>query len=457
MSAGYDSGMALLPAVGLLAVALLVVANGFFVAAEFALVAARRSRIEQLAQEGNVSAKLARELIRHLDAYVAACQLGITIASLALGWIGEPALAGVVEPLLQPVLGRFAPATAHAVAIAIAFTLITGLHIVLGELAPKGMALQRPEGTALWIARPLHLFYITLRWPIAGLNAVGNGVLRMIGLPPATEHHRAHSPQELRLLVDASEQAGLVEESEARIAGRAFAFGDLDAGALMTPRIALQAIPVSAGLDDVLSRFTTGRHYRLLVYADSLDDILGAIHLRDLVRHGPGAPFNLRALVQPVLTIPQSRRADDLLEDMRRMGRHVAVVVDEYGSTAGIITLADLLRALVGEVEEKGEQEASTSDLPRSEPDGSVLVDGLMRLHEFEEMLGEQIEDPAREEVTTLGGLIMTKLDRLPYVFDEIQVAGRRLRVERLEGRRVGLARLFPPAPPNPADGSGSA
>jgi CBS domain containing-hemolysin-like protein len=443
--------------VGLLAVALLVVANGFFVAAEFALVAARRSRIEQLAAEGNVSAKLAGELIRHLDAYIAACQLGITIASLALGWIGEPALARVIEPLLHPVVGRFAPATAHAVAIAIAFTIITALHIVLGELAPKGIALQRPEGTALWIARPLHLFYIALRWPIVGLNAVGNAVLRVIGLPLATEHHRAHSAEELRLLVNASEEAGLVEESEARIAGRAFAFGDLDAGALMTPRIALQAVPVSAGLDEVLSRFTTGRHYRLLVYADSLDDILGAIHLRDLIRHGPGAPFDLRALVQPVLTIPQSRRADDLLEDMRRMGRHVAVVVDEYGSTAGIITLADLLRALVGEVEEKGEQDASTSDLPRHEPDGSVLVDGLMRLHEFEEMLGEPIEDPAREEVTTLGGLIMTKLDRLPYVSDEIRVAGRRLRVEQLEGRRVGVRAALSTGPPHPADGPGSA
>jgi len=449
--------MALFSAVGLLAVALLVVANGFFVAAEFALVAARRSRIEQLAAEGNMSAKLASKLIRHLDAYIAACQLGITIASLALGWIGEAALAGVIEPLLHPVVGRFAPATAHAVAIAVAFTIITALHIVLGELAPKGIALQRPEGTALWIARPLHLFYIALRWPIVGLNAVGNAVLRVIGLPLATEHHRAHSAEELRLLVNASEEAGLVEESEARIAGRAFAFGDLDAEALMTPRIAIQAVPVSTGLDDVLSRFTTGRHYRLLVYADSLDDILGAIHLRDLVRHGRGTPFNLRALVQPVLTIPQSRRADDLLEDMRRMGRHVAVVVDEYGSTAGIITLADLLRALVGEVEEKGEQDASTSDLPRREPDGSVLVDGLMRLHEFEEMLGEQIEDPAREEVTTLGGLIMTKLDRLPYVSDEIRVAGRRLRVERLDGRRVGVARLFPPDRHGPPDGSSAA
>ena len=159
---------------------------------------------------------------------------------------------------------------------------------------------------------------------------------------------RGRAKEELRRLVNASEQAGLVEESEARIAGR-FAFGDLDAGALMTPRIAIQAVPATAGLDDVLSRFTAGRHYRLRVYADSLDDILGAVHLRDLIRHGRDAPFDLRALVQPVLTIPQSRRADDLLEDMRRLGRHVAVVVDEYGSTAGIITLADLLRALVGE------------------------------------------------------------------------------------------------------------
>ena len=449
--------MDLFSAAGLLAVALLVVANGFFVAAEFALVAARRSRLEELAAKGSTSAKLARELVRHLDAYIAACQLGITIASLALGWIGEPALARTIEPLLQPLVGRFAPATAHAIAISVAFTIITTLHIVLGELAPKGIALQRPEGTALWVARPLHIFYMLLRWPIVGLNAIGNGVLRLIGLEAATGHDMAHSAEELRLLVNASEQAGLVEESEARIAARAFAFGDLDAAALMTPRIAIQAVPVTAGLDDVLSRFTAGRHNRLLVFAESLDDILGAIHVRDLIRHGRGAPFDLRALVQPVLTIPQSRMADDLLEDMRRLGRHVAVVVDEYGGTAGIITLADLMRALVGEIEEKGEHDASRSDLRKTEPDGSVLVDGLMRLHEFEEMIGQEIEDPEREEVTTLGGLIMTKLDRLPYVSDEIQVAGRRLRVERLNGRRVAVARLFPPDRDNPDDGARAA
>src|SRR5688572_29539037 len=182
--------MASFPLVGLLAVALLVVANGFFVAAEFALVAARRSRIEQLASEGNASARLARELTRHLDAYIAACQLGITIASLALGWIGEPALAGAIDPLLRPLVGRVAPAVAHAVAISVAFTIITALHIVLGELAPKGIALQRPESIAMWVARPLHLFYVGLRWPIVGLNAVGNMVLRVLGIQSATEHHR---------------------------------------------------------------------------------------------------------------------------------------------------------------------------------------------------------------------------------------------------------------------------
>jgi CBS domain containing-hemolysin-like protein len=428
---------------GLVAVVVLVLANGFFVATEFAIVAVRRSRLEQLAAEGSARAGLALQVVAHLDAYIAACQLGITMASLALGWIGEPALARLLEPLLEQSVGRWAPAAAHGIAVAIAFTVITGLHIVAGELAPKGIALQRPEATSLWIARPLQLFYLVFRWPITALNAVGNGVLRLMGLRAATGHEMVHSAEELALLVKASQRAGMVEESEARIASRAFQFADLTAGDLMTPRTELEAIPVGIGRDDLLRAVTGSRHGRLLVYDGSLDNLAGFVRVRDLapVLAQPPGPFDIRPLVRPVLTVPESRTADDLLEDMRKSGRTLAVIVDEYGGTAGIVTLGDLMRALVGRIDEESPGGGPAGVTPQ--PDGSLLVDGLTRVHELEELLGTELDEAERGDVGTVGGLVMARLDRMPRAGDEVTVAGRRLRVEQLDGRRVSLLRLY--------------
>jgi CBS domain containing-hemolysin-like protein len=436
--------MELTAAIGLLAVVVLVLANGFFVATEFAIVAVRPSRLEQLARDGGRAAGLAKHIKDHLDTYIAACQLGITMASLALGWIGEPVLARLLEAPLQQALGRFAPAAAHGAAIGVAFLVITVLHIVAGELAPKGLALQRPEETALWVARPMQLFYLVFRWPITALNAVGNGVLRAIGLQGATGHGSVHSAEELELLVRASQRAGAVEESEARIASRAFQFADLDAGALLTPRTELEAVPVGIGLDELLARAARAEHKRLLVYDGTLDNILGFIQLRDLfpLAHRRPEQFDVRRLIRPVLTVPEARRADDLLEDMQRAGRHVAVVVDEYGGTAGIVALSDLVRALVGRIDE----ESSLGPAGRStiQPDGSMLLDGLMRIHEFEELIGVELPEEVRGDMETLSGLAMKLLGRIPQVADQIEVAGRRLRVEELHGRRVGVLRLSP-------------
>src|SRR5262245_39078234 len=270
---------------GLLSLLVLVLANGFFVATEFALVAVRKSRLEQLTREGNARARLAHQMVSHLDAYIAACQLGITMASLALGWIGEPALARVLEPPIEGLVGHWAPAAAHAIAVGIAFFVITGLHIVGGELAPKGLALQHPETTALWIARPFQLFYLVFRWPITALNAVGNAALRLIGLRTATSHEMVHSAQELALLVETSQRAGAVEESEARIASRAFHFADLTAGELMTPRTEIEGIAVGLGRDALLERLAASRASRLPVYDGTLDNILGVIRVRDVVSH----------------------------------------------------------------------------------------------------------------------------------------------------------------------------
>ena len=430
-------------ALGLLAVIVLVLVNGFFVATEFAIVAVRRSRLEQLAREGHPRAALAQQVVGHLDAYIAACQLGITMASLALGWIGEPALAHLLARPLERLVGRWGPTAADGLAVGVAFAVITGLHIVAGELAPKGIALQRPEATTLWIVRPLQLFYLVFRWPITALNTVGNGVLRLMGLRPATGQEMVHSADELGLLVKASRRAGLVEESEARIAARAFQFADLTAADLMTPRTEVESIPIGIAREDLLRFLATTRHSRLLVYEGSLDNILGVIRVRDLVPllAQPHGPFHLRPFIHPVFTVPKSRAADDLLEDMRRVGRSLAVVVDEYGGTAGIVTLGDLMRALVGRIDEESPV-GETADAT-VQPDGSLLVDGLMRVHELEELLGTELDEAERGDVATVGGLIMARLDHMPSPGDEVTVAGHRLRVEKLDGRRVAVVRLY--------------
>jgi CBS domain containing-hemolysin-like protein len=360
------------------------------------------------------------------------------MASLALGWIGEPALAHILEPPIERLVGRWAPAAAHGIAIGIAFAVITGLHIVAGELAPKGIALQHPEATTLWVARPLQLFYVVFRWPITALNAVGNGVLRLIGLRPAAGHEMVHTAEELALLVETSRRAGTVEKSEARIASKAFQFADLTAGDLMTPRTELEGIAVDLGKTELLRRVAASPHSHLPVYDGSLDNILGVIRARDVVSLvvDPAAPSDLRSLIRTALIVPESRRADDLLEDMRKALPHFAVVVDEYGGTAGVVTLSDLMRALVGPIDEEG-----TGQPPGvvSQPDGSFLVDGLTRLHEVEELLGIELDEATRATVATVGGLIMTKLDRMPRVGDEVMIPGHRVRVERLDGRRVSL------------------
>ena len=431
---------------GLLAVGLLVLANGFFVATEFAIVAVRKSRLEQLAAEGHASARAAREVVGHLDTYIAACQLGITMASLALGWLGEPAFGHVVEPPLEALVGGFAHQAAEVVSAAVSFALITALHIVIGELAPKGLALQRPEGTALVVARPLQLFRAVFRWPIALLNGVGNGVLRLFGLEPAGGHELVHSVEELRLLVTGMQAAGVVDRIEARIAGRAFRFGEVTVGELLTPRTEVDAVPVTAGVEAALQVALASGHSRLVVYAGSLDDVLGVLPLRDLVRAQRQGAADLRRLVRPVLVVPATKPADQLLEEMRVARRQLAVVVDEYGGTAGIATLEDLLEALVGRIEDEPRPADGPPLAPEPvpEPDGSLLLEGLTRLDEFEELTGLRVAPALRAEVGTVGGLVMAALGRIPQVGDEVAVDGRTLRVEALDGRRIAAIRLLP-------------
>ena len=434
---------------GVAAVLVLVALNGFFVATEFAIVAVRRSRLEQLAAQGNASARVAVDIVRHLDAYIAACQLGITMASLGLGWIGEPALARLVEPAMAALVGHFAPAASHAVSGAVSFALITGLHIVAGELAPKGLALQKTDGTALWVARPIRAFYVVFRWPVTALNALGNATLRLVGLQPATEREPVHSPQELGYLLVGTQQAGELEPAEARIASRALWFADRTAGSLMTPSTEVDAIPAAIGLPELLAQVASSRHTRLPVYRHNLDEVVGVVHVHDLfaVLDQPPERFDLQGLVRPVLTVPESLAADDLLERMQAQRRQLAVVVDEYGSTAGIVTIEDLVEALVGPIDEEpalGDRRASDKG---AAADGSLLLDGLTDLTEFAERTGLVVDPDLYHLVKTLGGLVMARLGRVPAPGDQVTLQGRVLRVEAMDGHRVATVRLLPPEP----------
>ncbi len=429
--------------IAVVAVLFLVLANGFFVATEFAVVAVRKSRLDELAREGRAGAAAAKDVVSHLDSYIAACQLGITMASLSLGWIGEPAVARLLAGPLTLALGSATGPAAHAITIGVAFSVITALHIVIGELAPKGLALQRAEATSLMVAHPIRLFYRVFRWPISALNAVGNGVLRLVGLDGTSGHEMVHSVEELRMLVRASQAGGAVEASEARIASRAFQFADITAGELMTPRRDLVAISADATLEALLQQVRKTPRTRLPVYQGSLDDVIGVLHVRSLAGVAPNQPFDIRALIQPLPLVPVPRKADAVLEDMRSKGHAMAVVVDEYGVTAGVLTLHDLFEGLVGRIEAEGTSKAVGLPLP----DGSRLFAGVVRLGEFEEATGIRISGEEREEADTLNGLFMLRLGRIPAPGDEIRLAGQKLVVETMVRQRVDRTRLLPVEP----------
>jgi CBS domain containing-hemolysin-like protein len=277
----------------------------------------------------------------------------------------------------------------------------------------------------------MQLFHAVFRWPIAALNGIGNGVLRLFGLEPSSGHEMVHSVEELRMLVTGMQRAGVVDATEARIATRAFQFADVQAGELMTPRTEIEAVPVTSTLPELLARARTSTHGRWLVFDGSLDNIVGVFHVRRLfgLLDRPADSYDVRSLVAPALVAPASKAADDLLDEMRSSGQQLAVLLDEYGGTAGIVSLEDLVGALVGRIQAQ----------PRN-PDGTLLLDGLVRLSEFEELTGLHL-DTRDHEVDTLGGLVMQRLGRMPAVGDEVRLDGWLLRVEELDGRRVARLR----------------
>src|ERR1700704_2192532 len=330
----------------------LVLANGFFVAAEFSIVTVRKTRVDQLIAEGHRGARAVRRAVTDPESYIAATQLGITMASLGLGWIGEPALASLIQPAFTSLPTVLAETTAHTVAVTIAFAIVTALHITFGELAPKTIALERAEATALLVVRPTEIF-MKVFWPfIRLLNGAGQAIVRLIGLPSKGGHAMVHSEAELKMLVTASQEAGVLEENEEQMLHRVFDFADLTAGQIMTPRNENIAVAADTPREAIIEHMVHGRHTRLPVYRTNLDDIIGFLYVTDLVGvlATPGAPVDAGALAREALTVPETLGADDLLGEMRRRRVREAIVIDEYGGTAGLVTLESVVERIIGDV-----------------------------------------------------------------------------------------------------------
>lgn len=390
----------------LLLVVFLVLLNAFFVAAEFSLVKVRQTRLTQLANEGNnIRAEYAQKVTRQLDTYLSACQLGITIASLGLGWIGEPAIAHFVQPLLSFL---HLPANLTGpIALVLAFALITFLHIVFGELAPKSLAIQKAESTSLWVAAPLMLFY-TISYPVIRLlNGTANLLLRRLGIEPAADHEHGHTEEEIRLLVNQSHKSGHIDQTELALVDKVFVFSERLAREIMIPRIEMVCLYDDFTYEESLQVIRSYRHSRYPVAHEDKDRLIGFIHASDFYLAGLTAGHaNLKSLLRPLLAVPESMEISHVLRLMQRQRTQLAIVIDEYGGTAGLLTMEDILEELVGEIRDEFD-EHERPEIEVCSPN-KLSVSGKTLLT----LLNEYIDiEVISNEVDTIAGWLYNQLN----------------------------------------------
>jgi putative hemolysin len=419
--------------IGLLAVLVLVAANGFFVAAEFSLVAVRKSQVAELVAAGRTNAAALQRAIGSLDANLAATQLGITISSLSLGWIGEPALAGLIEPLVSTLPESLSLAASHTISIAIAFTIITSLHIVLGELAPKSLALQRTEATALWVARPLRLFLFLL-WPaIFVLNGLGNLVLRLVGLRPGATETSLHSAEELKLLVAESQEAGLLDPAQEEVVQRVFSIGDRPIADIMTPRRDIDWVDADDTQEEILHAIRECQHEQLLVGRGNIDEPLGIILKKDLLNQLlEGKALDPLAVMREPLTVFDTMPIFRVLDQFKKAPVRLALVIDEYGMLEGIVTQTDLLEAIAGDLPDSADEQPDIFE----REDGSLLIDGAVSAPLVFDRLGLRMDSDDRD-YHTIAGFALKEFQRLPEVGDYFRFKDWRFEVVDMDGRRI--------------------
>lgn len=415
----------------MLTVLFLVLLNGFFVASEFAIVKVRDSQIAALPGQGARRVKVARHVIAHLDAYLSATQLGITLASLALGWVGEPFIAHLLHPLFT-LAGITSGAFITTASFTLAFAIITFLHIVLGELAPKSLAIRKPLPTTLWVSRPLELFYRVFKPAIWLLQGAANFLLRhLFRIAPVGEHELAHSEGELRLLLAESEKAQMLSATGARISSRAMGLQHLTAREIATPRTEVVLLDVDDSFAENLRRAKRSGHTRFPLCRGHLDESIGLIHIKDMIALEGEAVPELNAIRRELPTVPEMMTLERLLDVFLQSHAHLALVLDEFGGATGIVTLDNVIEELVGDIRDEFDGEAPELDQAVGE---EFTVRGRFPLHELRRLPGIEAEN---EDVTTVGGYIVHLLGHLPKEGESVRLGGYRATVTKCDGRRV--------------------
>jgi len=432
-------------------VALLIFANGFFVAAELSLVSLRETRLEQMVAQGRAGARAVRRLQQRMDEFLPAVQFGVTLASLALGWIGEPAVASVIEPIFAGV--PHARVYAQLIAVPVAFALITYFHVLLGELVPKSLALLRTDQVALAVAPPMEVFIRLTKPAVNVMNASARVVLRMFRMQPAGITF-THSPEELKLLATASRRGGLLPELQEQVIHRALELAEVEVREVMTPRQRIFSLPADLLVEQASGRIVEEEHSRVPVYDEKAgpEHIVGIVYAKDVSRlmhfrqtaqtrqvQTPFSELRLRQIMRDVLVVPESKTVSSLLVEFQQLRRHLAIVVDEYGTTTGLVTVEDALEQLVGEIEDEFDIAARPG---LSLASGAVLLDGGLNIRDLEIQLGILL--PKDEGVETLAGFLLTRFGRIPAVGDTVYFEGRKYAVAEMAGRRISKVRMEP-------------
>lgn len=440
----------------LLAALVLIALNAFFVVSEFALVKVRATRIKEIADRGSRQANMVLVILPELDAYLSACQIGVTIASLGLGWIGEPAFAHILEPLFAG-FGRWSGVAAHSIAVPMAFVVITILHITLGEQAPKIIAIREAEKLAVWIAWPIRLFYVLLYPAIWLLNGCALTLVKWFGFKDATGSGSALSRQELKQILLGSRAEGYLSDSQTEMLHKALEFPGHIVRQIMLPRTDMVALNVNDPFEHNFKILCNSVHTRYPLYEDNRDNIVGILHIKSLLPalESQGPPPDIRSFAYEARFVPESLPIAQLLSLFQERNSHLAIVIDEYGGTSGIVTLEDVIEELLGEIQDEFDREeplVSALDRGMISVDAAFPVDGLAR-----EIGLVPDEEP---DVDTLGGLVVTRLGRIARVGDSVVIGGRRVDVSRVRSRRIIRLIVHPPEQeedtgPSNGDGKG--
>ncbi|MCH1643073.1 hemolysin family protein [Paenibacillus timonensis] len=412
---------------------LLVLLNGFFVSAEFAIVKVKNSRIEALAEEGRRNARIAKELLSRLDGYLSACQVGITLSSLGLGWLGEPVVARMLGPLFE--MMGFGERPVVVVSLAVSFMLIAILHIVLGELAPKTIAVRKAETILLWFAWPMRIFYRLMYPFIWMLNGLSSGLLRLFGIAPVSEQDALHTEEEIRVMMKESSESGLIDSTEMSLVDNIFEFADTTAREIMIPRTEMICLYTQHSLEENLEIALEGTRTRYPVCNQDKDHIMGFIHIKDLIR---SQTRNLRDLIRPIMAVPESIPISDLMKRMQRGRTQIAILIDEYGGTSGMVTLEDIVEEIVGEIQDEFDEERpGIEQLDTHE----YSIDGLMLIESINDRFGLELDS---DDYDTIGGWLYSRIDLLPpQVGQTVEYGEYTYVVEETDNKRISRVKLI--------------